>query len=298
MKTDTLVAEVLPELGGKVASLRRNGVELLQPPLKPYAQHSATMRFEESDASGFDECVPSVSACEIAGDIRIPDHGEFWRLPCTVEQTTENEVLLTASSSVLPLQFERRLTLQGDTLRVNYRLQNTGAAEIPYLWSAHPLFAVDEGDIVAMPGTAQVRVEASAHGRLGSKGSPLGWPIAELPCGVSVDLSTAGNIRDAVGDKLYAEAPPQGWAAIERKGHGLRVKVEFDPALTPFMGLWLCYGGWPEGRASRQQCVALEPCTAPLDSLAEAMEKGLARKLAPGQSDTWWIAITVTAGEQ
>ena len=299
MKTDTLTAEVIPELGGKVASLRHNGLDLLQSPLKPYTERSSTIGFQDSDASGFDECVPSVSACEIARGIRIPDHGEFWRLAYEAERPADNELLLTAVGSILPLRFRRRLKLQGETLRVEYRLENTGTVEIPYLWSAHPLFTVDEGDVVLLPkSTARVCVESSTHERLGEKGTQHSWPVADLKSGAKVDLSTTGSIRDEVGDKLYTRAPLEGWAAVERKSLGLRVVVEFDAALTPYMGLWLCYGGWPEGRSPRQQCVALEPCTTPVDSLAEAMEKGWARKLAPGQADAWWMAITVSAGEQ
>lgn len=295
MKTDTLMVEILPELGGKISSLCRNGVELLQLPLRPYAERSANMGFEESDASGWDECLPSVAACEITDGTRIPDHGEFWRLPCVVSQHSDDEVRLTSSGAVLPLRFERRLMLAGDTLRVDYRLENSGAVEAPYVWSAHPLFAVDEGDVVALPqSTTSVCVEGSAEGRLGMRGTAAGWPVATLSCGEKLDLSKAGNICDGVGDKLYAEAPREGWAALERKRHGLRVKAEFDAVLTPYLGLWLCYGGWPEGQSARQQCVALEPCTAPGDSLADAMEKGWARRLAPGQADSWWMAITVT----
>ena len=83
----------------------------------------------------------------------------------------------------------------------------------------------------------------------------------------------AGNVSDNIGDKIYAAAPPEGWCAIERRSAGLRVQVEFDPSLSPFLGLWLCYGGWPEGHPKRQYCVALEPCTAPVDSLATAMAR-------------------------
>jgi hypothetical protein len=64
--------------------------------------------------------------------------------------------------------------------------------------------------------------------------------------------------------------------------------------LSPFLGLWLCYGGWPECHAQRQHCVAFEPCTAPVDSLATAIAAGWAKTLAPGQCDFWWMRI-VTA---
>lgn len=298
LKTDTLAVEVLPALGGKVSSLRRNGIELLQAPLRPYAPRTFAMGFEESDASGFDECLPSISACEIpgpSGAIQIPDHGEFWRLPCAVEERGLNEVRLTATSSALPLRFERTLKLEGETLRVDYRLENVGEGEVPYVWSAHPLFCVDAGDLIVLPSSVQqVHVEGSAHGRLGVKGSVHRWPITELGGGEVVDLSRAGDVSDDIGDKVYAAAPREGWAVLERRRVGLRIRVGFDSECCSWMGLWLCYGGWPEGQANRQNCVALEPCTAPGDSLAAALEKRWARRLAPGQSALWRMTIAVS----
>jgi galactose mutarotase-like enzyme len=298
LKTDTLEVEVLPELGGKISSLRRNGIELLQGQLKPYTLRSPTMRFDESDGSGFDECLPSVSACEIPGPsntIQIPDHGEFWRLPCEVTHQEVDEARLTTIGSVLPLRFDRKLKVQGETLQIDYRVENAGDVKTPYLWSAHPLFCVDPNDaIVLPPSVQQVSVEASTRDRLGAKGSVYGWPIAEVKGNGKINLSQVGRVSDDTGDKLYTMAPTEGWAAIERKRVGLRVEVGFDVKLSPYLGLWLCYGGWPEGKGNRQQCVALEPCTAPEDSLALALEKGRARVLAPGQSSSWRMTISVS----
>src|SRR5271156_3669042 len=118
LKTDTFAVDVLPAFGGKIASMRRNGIELLQQPLLPYAPRTLATAFEDSDASGFDECLPSVSACDIespTGKIAVPDHGEFWRLPCEVESQTQHEVHLTSSGTVLPLRFERRLRIESDS---------------------------------------------------------------------------------------------------------------------------------------------------------------------------------------
>jgi galactose mutarotase-like enzyme len=305
LKTDTFAVDVLPALGGKVASIRRNGIELLQQPLQPYSSRTMTMAFEESDASGFDECLPSVSACQIgnsSGVISIPDHGEFWRLPCTVTSQTPQETHLTASGSILPLSFERRLRVESEsshrkpaTLHIDYRVENTGQEEIHYAWSAHPLFAVDSGDrIVLPPSVIDVTVENSAHNRLGARGAMHPWPFAELSTGRMAELDHVGNVSDNIGDKLYAPAPREGWCAIERKRAGLRVQVEFDPTLSPHLGLWLCYGGWPENQSHRQYCVALEPCTSPVDSLCAAMDAGQARSLSPGQCDLWWMRIVTT----
>lgn len=298
LKTDTFTATILPSLGGKIASLKKNGIELLQQPLRPYAPRTPTMGFEESDASGIDECLPSVAACRIetsSGQAQIPDHGEFWRLPCAVDCLTPDAVKLTATGSVLPLRFERRLRLQGDALRIDYRVENTSAADLPYAWCSHPLFSVDPGDVLSLPSSVrQVTVEGSGGSRLGESGAVHSWPVATLSDGSSASLNVARHAEEQIGDKLFTKAPPEGWCILERRAAKIRLKVEFDPALSPYLGLWLCYGGWPEGRSQRQNCIAIEPCTAPMDSLKAAMKNGLARWLAPGQSDSWWMSITTS----
>jgi hypothetical protein len=306
LKTDTFSVEVLPALGGKVASMRKNGVELLQQPLLPYAPRTLSTAFEASDASGFDECLPSVSACEIdgpAGKVSIPDHGEFWRISHQADAPNDTELGLAATGTVLPLRFERRLRLvsesgrhQPDTLHIDYRLENIGRNKIHYAWSAHPLFAVDPGDCIHLPSVVStVKVENSARRRLGASGAVHPWPFAQLASGEYAQLDLVGHESDNIGDKLFTAAPaPDGWCAIERKSAGLRVQVEFDPELTPWLGLWLCYGGWPESQPLRQYCVALEPCTSPVDSLSAAIAAGQARRLAPGQCDLWWMRIVTT----
>ncbi len=74
---------VLPRFGGKIASIRIGERELLQTPLAPIAPRTLTMAFDAGDASGWDECLPSVAACTVeteAGIAEIPDHGDLWRV--------------------------------------------------------------------------------------------------------------------------------------------------------------------------------------------------------------------------
>lgn len=297
MKAGTLEAGILPGFGGKIASLRWRGVELLQAPLRPPAPRDRQMSFDAGDASGWDECLPSVAACRVrtaSGVVDIPDHGEVWRLPCEAEQNSGREAQLSVTLDSLPLRLERTLALTEAGLRVNYRLENTGKSAAPYMWAAHPLFAVEAGDEIVLPSqVAQARVEDSAGNRLGVKGRVLGWPVAESASGAHVDLSRVEDPESGVGDKLFTAAPAEGWAILERRRAGLRVRVSFDPSLSPWLGLWLCYGGWPQGQAVREQCVAFEPSTAPSDSLAEAQRSGWARTLAPGESTEWWTSASI-----
>jgi galactose mutarotase-like enzyme len=315
LRSDRLQIEVLPALGGKIASLRwlPRDLELLQSPLMPYIARTPWMKFEDSDAGGFDECIPSIAECEVdlpSGRVHVPDHGDFWRIPCNCTQLDDG-IRMEASSEHFPLRFERTLRVTEDvpqsshlqppteirkaaTLEITYRLWNTGPGSIEYLWSAHPLFAVEAGDRILLPDSVErATVEWSAQQRLGDAGDIVSWPRAKSNSGEEVDLSTVGDIDDNVADKLYAAAPGEGWAVIERSRHGLRIEILFDPVQAPFLGLWLCNGGWPQGKPPRQHCVAIEPCTAPTDSLARAMKTGSAKRLACGEMHTWSMQIRV-----
>src|SRR5665213_68842 len=112
---------ILPEFGGKIASLRWKGRELLQTPLLPIQPRTQTMSFDEADASGWDECLPSVSACSVptaAGLTRIPDHGDLWRVAWKISETKsrsaespnkESSVTLVGNCFSLPLTLERTI---------------------------------------------------------------------------------------------------------------------------------------------------------------------------------------------
>jgi galactose mutarotase-like enzyme len=292
--SDALRVEVIPELGAKISSLWLPDLqeELLQAPLRPYASRNQTMSFEAGDASGIDECIPTVSGCEMGSTV-LPDHGDFWRIPFR-HRRDGDDLVLDAEGFSLPLHFEKRLGVRGSRLTMAYSLRNTGETAVQYLWSAHPGFAVEVGDTVVLPESVpEVTVWYSAGLRLGAPGRAHSWPHTRDEHGAMIDLSRIGGPKDGVGDKLFASAPPEGWVAICRQRLHRQIRVHFDPAQNPYIGLWLAYGGWPDGQARRQHCVALEPCTAALDSLAAAIERGSARTLAAGAKWDWGIEIEI-----
>ena len=306
LQSDSLRAVVLPQLGGKIASLGllpwagRRGGPLLQGPLKPYLLRTPTLPFDESDGSGWDECLPSIGPCEVTyagASVPVTDHGDYWRLPWTVDEQTEEMLRMHATGSSLPLFFERTIELEGNTLLLDYLVRNQGDAPLPYAWSAHPLFAVDPGDRILLPHSVEeVVAESSANGRLGEAGSTHAWPFtANAKDGSALDLTTVGQPTDGVGDKIVARAPVEGWCALERRTLGARLTMRFDPKANPWLGLWICYGGWPSAVAARKGfTVALEPCTSPVDSLAEAITRGEAKMLEPGAEAHWQLELEVT----
>jgi galactose mutarotase-like enzyme len=299
LESDQLRVSIAPRLGGKIASLglKPGGEELLQGPLQPYALRTGYMPFDASDASGWDECLPSVSACEVetaAGKVRVPDHGDFWQVEWQVVAQDESAVTIAAEGSSLPLRFSKVILLEENRLHVGYKVQNVGRHEVEYIWSAHPLFAVNAGDRIVLPDPVkEVVVEGSAGERLGAKGTKHAWPQTTLRNHKACDLSIVGRPEDGVGDKLFTAAPAEGWCAIERRQLHRRVELQFDPRVSTYLGLWICYGGWPEGHANRQYCVALEPCNAMGDSLAEAQKEGRTARLAAGEGHAWQLVLKV-----
>jgi galactose mutarotase-like enzyme len=293
---------LLPHLGGKIASIRIRNRELLQPPLAALRPRTRTMPFDASDASGWDECLPSVAACTVntpAGLAEVPDHGDLWRVAWQrASAGNETSITLKGECFSLPLALERQIdlseTASGWRLRLEYKLTNTGNHATPWSWAAHPLFAVEAGDTILLPNSiTTTRLEGSGGGRLGKAEDRIAWPLASLVDGDQTNLSVVQPAQSGIGDKLFAGplAPEENWCELHRPSAGVRIRVRFDSTATPYLGLWLCYGGWPDRPGPKQNCVALEPATAPVDSLARSGP--WSRTLLPGQSDSWPMFVEI-----
>jgi galactose mutarotase-like enzyme len=313
MRAGSCSVTILPWLGGKIASIRIGDRELLQSPLAVYAPRTRTMSFDAGDASGWDECLPSVAACTVeasTGTASVPDHGDLWRVHWRdssqfavrssqlVAEASDASVTLRGECFSLPLMLERTVglaeTSTGWRLRLDYALRNFGGSAVPWSWSAHPLFVVEAGDRIVLPESIEtLRLEGSGGGRLGRNGDIVSWPLAALADGSQSDLSIAQGADSGIGDKLFAGplSDTENWCTLERQQAGVRIKVGFDAAATPYLGLWICYGGWPDRPGAKQMCVAIEPATAQVDSLAETGP--WSRVLAPDQSSRWPMTVAI-----
>ena len=300
---------VQPECGGKISSLLVDQHELLQQPLRPILARSAQMAFEDSDASGWDECLPTVAACSVetaAGVVEMRDHGDLWRVGWRVVEHTPDAITMSARCESLPLELTRTMmlteTAAGWQLRLLYSLRNVGGERAPWSWAAHPLFACEAGDRIVLPeAVRRVRVEGSRGNRLGAQGDWVEWPSgrredcsrrdASSPDSMdSMDLGVVEPSSTGHAEKLFSDrlSETDGWCRLERRHVG--VTFRFDPRATPYLGLWLCYGGWPE-RGERQMCVAMEPTTAPTDALATM--GGWTRWMEPGETTHWPMDVDI-----
>lgn len=299
LRNHLMEATFLPDSGGKMISLTsiRTGEEFLLPPLHPYKRLEATEPFEQGDAGGFDECLPSVAACDAMGqEPPVADHGDLWRLAWKAEATSEM-ICMQVDAVSRPLRLIRTAAFRGRALVLRYELYNLSERTIPWLWSAHPLFKITPGDRILLPdAVGAAAVEDSCAGDF-SKGSVIAWPHAHTNTGNIVDLSAIHTADGRTAHKLFVSMESSAWAALYRRELSQGILIRFDPSILPFLGLWICHGAWPARGLRRQYTVALEPTTSDADSLVEAAQRGTARILDPHGHTSWEIEMELLGAE-
>jgi galactose mutarotase-like enzyme len=285
---------LLPGSGGRIESLQGGGVEFLLQPSKPSDQQLIPgMRFQDGACSGIDECLPTVARSGKGAPDEAPDHGDFWTIRWTVlEPATSHSVTIAADGISRPLRLTKRVEVHPASLRIDYAVQNSSSKPVAYLYACHPLFSIDAGDLVVLPASvASLRLESSTHSRLGCQGDSISWPIhnASGP----IDLSTTLPSTADTADMLYAGPLTSGRCGLFRSAIGRGIVLHFDPARLPYLGLWLCYGGWPDDSEQRQFAIALEPTVAARGSLEDAIRDGVAPMLEPNQIHSWTIEFVI-----
>ncbi len=296
LENTTLSITVRPSEGGRVASLRslQNDLEFLTQrhrivrPRLPQMDAS----FRDGPCAGIEECLPTVgiSGAETPGG-PAPDHGDFWQLAWEVERDSATEARLHAEGFSRTLHFAKHLILEDKALRIRYSVQNTGCEPQSFLYACHPLFSVGEGDRIMLPDEVRsLRLDYSRGNRLGERGDTVMWP--QTPQNLKLDVVRSSDA--ATAEMFYTKSLRQGRCALYRTKQRQALLLSFDVARLPFLGIWLCYGGWPGGDGAQQYAVALEPTTSPDNTLIEAHRHGSAIQLQAGATYLWEIRFEVT----
>lgn len=292
---------VVPGLGAKLCSLRWHGQELLahnpRKPLKP-ARYAAP--FAEFDASGFDECLPSIGSCLYPEypwqNVEVPDHGEVWSIPWAWEMQPE-ALHLWCRGVRFSYDFHKWLSvLAPGSLRLSYALVNHAPLPLKFIWSSHPLFALRPGMRIYLPAGVRVRVDWSKDDRLGSSLHEHSWPHTTDRFGHEVDLSLILPPDAGLVDKLYTTrlGLGAGWCALHDPETGHYVAFLFSTEMISYVGLSINLGGWPVDEAGYYN-LGLEPCNGYPDRLDLAIERGNHALAQPGQSLTWSMDLRVGA---
>lgn len=276
---------IVPELGGRLVSLRdrasgREWLDGWSPARSRRIWHPTdSADFATGPGAGIDECLPTVLPCRVGGR-DLPDHGELWNRPPVFDPSAaaNGEFLCEWALRSLPLGFRRRITLEGQRVRFDYRIENLADRPTPFLWAWHPLFTWRKGD--------RIRFTPAVKSCLSPGGGALPWPVAEN----GADLSRALFPKGASPAAKVFVGPLAKAAAEIRAKDGARISIKWPAGILPYAGIWITRGFW-----KGLHHWAIEPTNAPVDRLSDiaAQDAPSPTLLMPREVRTWSLAVDV-----
>jgi len=306
LANDAMELIVLPELGGKILSLNSRGTGRNWLWHNPYLQLRRPPADQSSygayDFGGWDEVFPTVDPCHVLNSAwsahPLADHGELWCRPWRIlEAKCARDESATLVMSVddpnLPCYFERALRLSAgpSMLATDYRLENRSEAPMPFIWAAHPLLAIEPGDSVHLPTGTRMTSTASLNVEFAPERDFFAWPSSTLDDGKQIDFSQIPAADAGYAVKLFAENLLVGSVEIEHAKSGERLKIEFDPADIPNIGIWMNFGAWSGANTLPYFNLGIEPTSCNSDNLERAFLCGQASMLRPGRIRRWKFSV-------
>jgi len=280
---------IVPDLGAKLTSLRdlRHDREWLwRSDRLADRRHAYDASYVgEADTGGWDECFPTVAPCRHptgpSAGIDLPDHGELWSQPWATEIATIDGAARVRSSAhgvQLSYQLTRSIVLAPDaaSIELEYELVSTGGHDLDFIWSAHPLFPLEPGGAVRLPENTVLHT----------------WS-ADGDAAV-LDLTSLPACDAGFATKLWSDPLDAGWAELVSPS-GRALRMAWDVAEIPQVGVWVNAGGW-SGIGGAPYCnLALEPCIGAQDSLEDAvLRHGSFATLPAGASMAWRLRVELT----
>jgi len=303
--TGVIELTLIPELGGKISSLRdaRTGREWLwRHPRFVYKRvpHGSSY-VAEADTGGWDECFPSVAECIYPSNpwqgAKIQDHGELWSQDAEfkINEQVDKVILFNGwQGNVLPYTFTRNITIAENSacLRVDYEVENKSDQPMNYVWSIHPLLAIEPGMELYLHNSARFHVAAAIPSNLVSAEKDLQYPFAAP--GLSLPLLPEASAGKAI--KIWSEPllEGEGWAAL--RAHNGELKMRWDVTLLPQVAVWMNFGAWAADGGIPYFNLGLEPCIGAQDSLADAVtQHNLFATVPPRGFKRWWLELEMSA---
>lgn len=296
LENNMLRAVILPEHGGKVASLyyKEKSFEFLfQNPKDSFQSAPLGASFAAHEACGFDDTFPSIDAEKLyinGKEIDYPDHGEVWTSACTVTQQGD-ALTLSFQSKILPYRYERTFTLTEHALQIAYRITNNGSDTFPCLWTMHGL-ATYRPDMRLLYPACNGQIETvCVTTELGEKGTLHAFPLAQNADGAVYDCTRVPAPTPASRQKFYLTGKvAKGECGYEYPTEQVRVTISYDETILPYLGFWITAGAF----RGDYNC-ALEPTNGYFDSITCAQKNNACPTLSPGETLSFSVEIALHA---
>ena len=263
---------------------------------KPFADYVG-----EFDSGGWDELFPNVAPVPAGTDLGewgsggLTDHGELWYREWNHDLSSEVLSRQRVDSDEIGFSFERGIRLDRLNARaeLSYEVENRGAAPLPFVWAAHPLFRCEAG--MSLHIDPQLPIEGvQCHGRpfdavpkSGTWGDILdrfpfvaadaGWTNDELASGLTLKVFVRTGADDAV--------------SLVDRGSRERLSVRHRGGPVTHTAIWLNLGGWSGDQGARHRNIGIEPTTHPAD--VPPTVPSASTRLEPGERRSWSLSVSV-----
>ena len=286
--TDGGLEVAVSDYGAKLQSIRFHGKEFLvqNSASGQYRLSAYASCFTDGEFSGFDDMFPNITAGAYVGGgfdgAALPDHGEVWS--ATWEHTiTGQGVTLSVDGTALPYTLQKTVSVSYPDIVLAYTLTNRSSSAFEYIWAAHPLFVLEKGTRLELPGAAEIVNVFGGQRYLGGDGERHGWPVSNEGRDMSA-LDPANRCQN----KYYVEN--------DREENAARIRYPGGAAVTlcavggvPYLGVWIDEG-------VRMSCVAPEPCTGAYDTQERAHNSGRISRLEAHASCSFGLTISFEGG--
>ncbi|WP_097028406.1 DUF5107 domain-containing protein [Clostridium peptidivorans] len=268
IENDLLRVIVIPELGGKIASILRKDKEfelLFQNKEQVYKTPQLYSSFEEFDASGFDDAFPTIDKSNVlinGKNVAYPDHGEIWS--GKFDYRLENErIILEYKSAILDYNYKKTIYLQGDRVIAEYNIENCGETQFPCIWAMHCLINCEKDMQLFFPKGTDKVINVHESKYLGEVSKVHSYPITKDKNGNCIHLDRVLDSSANNEEKYYVEgAVKEGKCGAYYPSKDITYNVYFDKEKLPYVGFWVTEGGF----RGDYNC-ALEPTNGYYDSI-------------------------------
>lgn len=260
--------------------------------------------FLDDFAGGWQEILPSAQfPVEYRGAL-LGQHGEAALLPWSWRVIEDEPARIVIEFSVelrrLPLRLVRRMTVQDERLRFDEVVENLGRTPIAVQWGHHIALGgpiIGAGARWSLPRDAPFAVQDEGPGSRLAAGTGR-WPVASDSGGEPIDLATLPT-DNGTHQTVILGPLDVGRAELDNDDLGLRIRVDWDPAVYRYCWMWTVAGGLPDWPFwGRQRLATIEPFTSPLVPLDQCVDRGEALSLAAGERRASWTEFSVTTLER
>ena len=172
----------------------------------------------------------------------ITVHGEASVNPYEIDGASDRLTMRTRLDAA-QLAFERRITLEGDRIRIHETVENLSALDRPIAWTQHvtlgPPFVEHGRTRFELTATKSKTFEES-FGETFAPGAEFEWPFARSTGGRHIDLRTYTDAPSSAGftTHLMDRRRPDAWFAAWSPKSRVLFGYRWKRADFPWCGIW------------------------------------------------------------